>query len=156
MLIVFLDPELIYTRADSPHKTLADVIASPFAQLLSGPVASEWQYRLPVDSQFYASASFAGYAIKDTTATGPYTVHVAITVADRDTGEPQQYGFTLEVPDRCPVAGGLSAVLRRAYDHELDENIYASGVRVYEPHPEPLATPATAADDSARRGSGGL
>lgn len=27
MLIVFLDPELIYTRADSPHKTLADVIA---------------------------------------------------------------------------------------------------------------------------------
>lgn len=89
-------------------------------------------------------------------ATGAYTVHVAITVADRDTGEPQQYGFTLEVPDRCPVAGGLSAVLRRAYDHELDENIYASGVRVYEPHPEPLATPATAADDSARRGSGGL
>ncbi|MEN9625403.1 MAG: hypothetical protein RJB17_2198, partial [Pseudomonadota bacterium] len=38
MLIVFLDPELIYTRADSPHKTLADVIA--FAK--SNPGKSRW------------------------------------------------------------------------------------------------------------------
>lgn len=38
MLIVFLDPELIYTRADSPHKTLADVIA--FAK--ANPGKSRW------------------------------------------------------------------------------------------------------------------
>ena len=38
MLIVFLDPELIYTRADSPHKSLADVIA--FAK--ANPGKSRW------------------------------------------------------------------------------------------------------------------
>ena len=38
MLIVFLDPELIYTRVDSPHKTLADVIA--FAK--ANPGKSRW------------------------------------------------------------------------------------------------------------------
>jgi putative tricarboxylic transport membrane protein len=36
--IVFLDPEVIYTRADSPHKTLADVIA--FAK--ANPGKSRW------------------------------------------------------------------------------------------------------------------
>jgi hypothetical protein len=94
---------------------------------------------------------------------GPYTVHVAVTVRDRDTGEPRCFGFTLEVDDRCPVAGGLNATLRRAYDHEVDENIYRAGVRVFEPHPwptaephpEPLATPL-GADDSAQRGRGAI
>ncbi len=38
MLIVFLDPELIYTRADSPYKSLADVIA--FAK--ANPGKSRW------------------------------------------------------------------------------------------------------------------
>ena len=36
--IVFLDPEVIYTRSDSPHKTLADVIA--FAK--ANPGKSRW------------------------------------------------------------------------------------------------------------------
>jgi tripartite-type tricarboxylate transporter receptor subunit TctC len=38
MVIVFLDPELIYTRVDSPHKTLSDVIA--FAK--ANPGKSRW------------------------------------------------------------------------------------------------------------------
>ena len=38
MLIVFIDPEVIYTRADSPHKTLKDVMAHAKAN----PGKSRW------------------------------------------------------------------------------------------------------------------
>jgi putative tricarboxylic transport membrane protein len=98
MLIVFLDPELIYTRADSPHKTLADVMA--FAK--ANPGKSRWGASNPASLERIAMERLARAA------------GVKVPIVSHDGGADQMIGvlngtYDLGIGEMQELQGQLEA-----------------------------------------------
>ena len=107
-----MTPILIYGNPQHPRRAEAELLATT---------------RLPGDVRVAV--------LFDYLDTAGVSVRVDMLCYQRDTEEPQWYGSTVCYGnDPRPLDQLVRCSLMRAYGHEVDECLYADGVRVFDPH----------------------